>query len=136
MKKSVFILAAIFFLTGCKKTIQQAAQDAILDAMTNGQWVITNFTTNGTNITSDFSAYKFQYYRNYTVDAIKNGIVEKTGTWQSDVNAMNITGNFPNPNYPLSFINGTWHITNNSWTYVIATMTVGSEVRNLRLDKQ
>ena len=35
-------------------------------------------------ITSDFSAYKFQYYSNYTVDAIKNGVVEKTGTWDGE----------------------------------------------------
>ena len=42
--------------------------------MTDGQWVITNFTSNGTDLTSDFSSYKFQYFDNYTVNAIKNGV--------------------------------------------------------------
>lgn len=120
----------------CHKVVQNAAENAILNAMTDGQWVVTSFTTNGTDITSDFSGYKFQYYRDYTVDAIKNGTVEKTGTWQADANAMNIVGNFPNAVNPLLLINGTWHIIDNGWTYVKATMTIGSETRTLRLDKQ
>jgi len=123
-------------LTGCKKLVEQKAQDAILKAMTDGQWVITNFTSNGTDLTSDFSAYKFQYFDNYTVNAIKNGTVDKTGTWQGDVNTMSISANFANAVDPLLLLNGTWHITDNGWTFVDATMTVGTEVRTLKLDKQ
>ena len=136
MKQFIFILTSLVFLVGCKKTIEKKAEDAILKAMTDGQWAITSFTINGTDITSDFTAYKFQYFDNYTVDAIKNGTVEKTGTWMGDVNTMNISANFPSASNPLLLINGTWHITDNSWTYVKATMTVGTEVRTLRLDKQ
>ncbi|HEV8285617.1 MAG TPA: hypothetical protein VGQ09_14990 [Chitinophagaceae bacterium] len=136
MKKLIFYTLSIFFLAGCKKTIDQKAEDAILKAMTDGQWVITNFTVNGSDITSDFSSYKFQYFNDYTVNAIKNGSVEKTGVWQGDVNTMSITVNFSNVINPLLLINGTWHITDNSWTYVKATMTIGNEVRTLRLDKQ
>ena len=136
MKPFIFILASLVFLAGCKKTIEKKAEDAILKAMTDGQWAITNFTINGTDITSDFTAYKFQYFDNYTVNAIKNGAVENTGTWLGDVNSMSISANFPNATNPLSLINGTWHITDNSWTYVKATMTIGTEVRTLRLDKQ
>lgn len=136
MKKIGLILFAVAVSTSCKKAIEQKAQDAILSAMTNGQWVITSFTSNGTDITSDFSGYKFQYYDNYTVDAIKNGTLDQTGTWQGDVNTMTISANFTNAVNPLLLLNGTWHITNNSWTYVIANMTVGTEIRTLRLDKQ
>jgi len=136
MKLFIFILASLVSLAGCKKTIEKKAEDAILKAMTDGQWAVTNFTINGTDITSDFTAYKFQYFDNYTVNAIKNGAVENTGTWLGDVNSMSISANFPNATNPLLLINGTWHITDNSWTYVKATMTVGTEVRTLRLDKQ
>ncbi len=136
MKKHILIILSLVLLTACKKTIEKKAEDAILKAMTDGQWVITNFTTNGTDITSDFTGYKFQYFSDYTVDAIKNGTVEKTGTWLGDANTMNISADFPNAVNPLLLLNGTWHITDNSWTYVKATMTVGSEVRTLRLDKQ
>ncbi|TMI93412.1 MAG: hypothetical protein E6H06_11730 [Bacteroidetes bacterium] len=136
MKKLSFVVVAVILLSGCHKIIEQKAQDAIVKAMTQGQWEITNFTSNGTDMTANFSGYTFQYLENYTVNAIKNGTVEKTGTWQGDVNTMSISANFPNAVDPLLLLNGTWHITENSWTYVKATMTVGSEIRTLRLDKQ
>lgn len=103
--------------------------------MTDGQWAITSFTLNGTNITSDFTGYKFQYHSNKTVDAIKNGSVEKTGTWDGNASTMTTSANFPSAANPLLHINGNWNITNNSWTYVVATQTVGTDVKNMRLDK-
>ena len=136
MKNFVIITLGFFFLTGCKKIVEKQAENAIVKAMTDGQWVITSFTTDSTDITGDFTSYKFQYFANYTVDAIKNGTVEKTGTWQGDANTMSISANFSGASNPILLLNGTWHITDNSWTYVKATMTVNSEVRTLRLDKQ
>ena len=136
MKRSIVIILCLLTLVQCKKAIEAKAQNAIMKAMTDGQWAITNFTSNGTDITSDFTGYKFQYFNDYTVDAIKNGSVEETGTWMGDVNSMSITANFSNAVDPILLLNGTWTITDNSWTYVKATMTVGTEVRTLRLDKQ
>jgi len=110
-------------------------ENAVISAMTDGQWVITSFVKNGTVITSDFSGYKFQYYKNKTVDAIKNGTVEKTGTWDGDAGTMTISANFLNTVLPLSLVNGSWHIDNNSWTYVVASQNSGTETRNMRLEK-
>lgn len=136
MKKffSLFIFTLIL-LPGCKKAIENIGEDLVIQAMTNGQWVLTKFTQNGTNITSDFAAYKFQYHKNRTVDAIKNGSIEFTGSW--DANASNLTtwANFPGASNPIILINGTWNITKNSWTYVEGTQTNGTEVKTLRLDK-
>ena len=134
--KQLLIIISLACLTGCKKVIEKKAETAIMNAMTDGQWVITTFISNGTNITTDFSAYRFQYFSNYTVNAIKSGTVENTGNWEGDVNTMSIFANFPNATDPLLLLNGTWHVTDNSWTYVKATMTVGTELRSLRLDKQ
>ena len=136
MKKFVPFIAIIILLSGCKKKIENIQQDLVVKAMTDGQWVITNFTQNSNNITTTFTPYKFKYYSNKTVDAIKNGTVEKTGNW--DGNATNLTtwADFPNAVYPLMLINGTWHIDNNSWTYVIASQVNGSETKTMRLDKQ
>jgi len=134
--KQLLIIISLACLTGCKKVIEKKAETAIMNAMTDGQWIITTFISNGTNITTDFSAYQFQYFSNYTVNAIKSGTVENTGNWEGDVNTMSIFANFPNATNPLLLLNGTWHVTDNSWTYVKATMTVGSETRTLRLDKQ
>jgi len=134
--KPLLIILSLICLAGCKKTIEKKAENAIMKAMTDGQWAITSFISDGSNITSDFSTYRFQYFSNYTVDAIKNGTVEATGNWDGDASAMNIIANFPNATNPLLLLNGTWHITDNSWTYVVATMTVGNTIRSLRLDKQ
>jgi len=134
--KQLLIIISLACLTGCKKVIEKKAETAIMNAMTDGQWVITTFISNGTNITTDFSAYRFQYFSNYTVNAIKSGTVENTGNWEGDVNTMSIFANFPNATNPLLLLNGTWHVTDNSWTYVKATMTIGNETRTLRLDKQ
>ena len=134
--KQLLIIISLACLTGCKKVIEKKAETAIMNAMTDGEWTITTFISNGTNITTDFSAYQFQYFSNYTVNAIKSGTVENTGNWEGDVNTMSIFANFPNATNPLLLLNGTWHVTDNSWTYVKATMTIGNETRTLRLDKQ
>jgi len=136
MKQSVMIILCSLLLFQCKKAIETKEQNAIMDAMTSGLWVITSFTSNGTDITSDFANYKFQYFSNYTVNAINNGTVEETGTWAGDVNTMTISANFSGAVDPILLLNGTWTVTDNSWTYVKATMTVGNEIRTLRLDKQ
>jgi uncharacterized protein YegP (UPF0339 family) len=130
-------IIAVFFLllTGCKKSIEKLKENAVISAMTEGQWVIKSFVKNGTIITSDFDGYKFQFYSNNTVDAIKNNVVEKTGTWNGDVTTMTIAANFPNVLLPLSQINGNWHVDDNSWTFVVASQNSGSETKTMRLEK-
>jgi hypothetical protein len=135
MKKVILAISLILILGGCKKSIDKLKENAVISAMTDGQWVVTNFVKNGTVITPDFSTYKFQFYSNQTVDAINNGVVEKTGTWDGDATSMTITANFPGSGATLTMINGTWHIDNNSWTYVVASQTSNSETKALRLEK-
>ncbi len=135
MKKIIPIFFLITFFSGCKKAIENKQQDLVIQAMTNGQWQITSFTLNSSNITSDFTGYKFQYHSNKTVDAIKNGAVVKTGTWDGNATTMTTSADFPAAVNPLLYINGSWNIINSSWTYVVASQTVGATVKNMRLDK-
>ena len=135
MRKVFTIIFLFLLLSGCKKTIDKLKENAVISAMTDGQWVIRSFSKNGTIITSDFDGYKFQFYSNYTVDAIKNNSVEKTGTWNGDPATMTITANFPNVVSPLSQINGNWPIDDNSWTFVVASQNAGSDVKTMRLEK-
>jgi len=135
MKKIVIFIGIAFLLAGCKKAIQNIQEDLVIKAMTDGEWAITNFTQNGNNITADFTGYKFKYYSNKTVDAIKNGTVEKTGTWDGNASTMTTSANFTTPGYPLLLINGSWHIDDNGWTFVVATQVNGSETKTMRLDK-
>ena len=131
----VIVIGFLFFLVaGCKKKIEKIKENAVISAMTDGQWIVASFVKNGSNITLDFSNYKFQFFSNNTVDAIKNGNVEKTGTWSGDAATMTIESNFTNVILPLSLINGNWHIDNNSWTFVVASQKSVDE-KTMRLEK-
>lgn len=136
MKKVLVPFVLLLFLTSCKKVKENFLHDAIITAMTNGQWVITSFTQNGSDLTSGFSGYKFQYYNNKTVDALKNGILQQTGTWDGSASTMTTWASFPGAPLPLNLINGNWHIDNNSWTFVVASQTIGTDSKTMRLDKQ
>lgn len=107
----------------------------MIKAMTDGEWRVTRYVNNGTDITADFADYRFKFQKNNTVDAVKNGTVEKSGTWAANAEARTIASNFVAANPTVTLLNGTWTITKNSWTYVEANQTSGSEVRTLRLDK-
>jgi hypothetical protein len=136
MKKLIALFVLVILFGSCKKAAEKIGEDLVIQAMTNGQWKITKFIQTGTDITSSFSNYRFQYYSNKTVDAILNGTTERTGSWDGDATAMTTWANFPGAPNPISLINGTWHITDNGWTYVEATQTSGSETKTLRLEKQ
>jgi hypothetical protein len=135
MKSLLTVCLLLLLLPGCKKAVENIQQDLVIKAMTDGQWTITKFTDNGTTITSSFTGYKFQYYSNKTVDAIKNGTVEKTGTWDGNASTMTTWASFVNAVNPLDLINGSWHIDRNSWTFVEASQTNGTIVKTMRLDK-
>ncbi|MFZ9388360.1 MAG: hypothetical protein ACO25B_10790 [Chitinophagaceae bacterium] len=137
MKPILYISFLLCTLTGCKKTIENIQEDLVIKAMTDGQWAITSFIKNGSDITSTFSSYRFKYYNNpKKVDAINSGSVETTGDWGGNSADMTTWANFSTASYPLTLINGTWNINRNSWTYVEATQTVGAEIYRMRLDKQ
>jgi len=131
--KKLYGLAFLFVFVSC---IKKKQEEKVLDAMTNGQWKVTSFVKGSNDLTSNFAPYRFQFKTNNTVDAINNGTVENTGTWNEDVNAQTISSNFINAANPVVLLNGTWKITNNSWTWVEANQTVNNELLALRLDKQ
>lgn len=135
MKNILFLFILCVCLSSCKKIVESVQEDLVVKAMTDGQWRVTKFTRDNTDVTTDFSAYKFQFRSNNTVEAINNGSSETTGTWSANASARTIASSFSSANATVSLLNGTWTITNNSWTFVEATQTVNSEVRTLRLDK-
>ena len=131
MKKN-FIVIILVLLAGC---IKKKQEDLVVNAMVEGQWKVTKFIKGSSEITPDFATYKFQFKTNFTVDAINNGTVEKTGSWNADATSQTITSNFTNTGRPLTLLNGTWQITNNSWTWVEATQSLNGELYSLRLEK-
>ena len=136
MKNVILLLFVPVLLFSCKKTAERKAEDIIIYAMVNGQWAVTKFTKGNATLTPEFSGYKFQFKTNNTVDAIKNGAVEASGSWQGYPESRSIASHFANGSATLSFLNGTWVVTKNSWTFVEASQTVAGELYTLRLDKQ
>lgn len=110
-------------------------ENKIIDIMVTGQWKVTRFTYNGNSRLPEFSPYTFQYRRNMTVDAIRAGAVEHTGDWDGDVSNRTVWADFGIIDEPLSLLNGTWQITNNTSTYVILTQDIASVAKQMRLDK-
>lgn len=132
--KNLYLLFLLIVLAACKK--EKKAENLVIQAMVSGEWKVTNFNKGGTDKTADFGPYKFQFKTNFTVDAINNGTAEKTGSWDAYASSQSIVTNFTNATNPLVWLNGTWKITNNSWTWVEASQTANGEFMNLRLDKQ
>lgn len=135
MKKIYTILLLLPFIGCVKQKVQNIQEDLVVQAVTNGQWKVTTFTKDGIDITNDFANYKFQFYKDNKVDAINNAAVEKTGSWSASAELKIISTNFVGAIHPLQLFNGTWNIITTTWTSVNATLTVGGEVRTLRLDK-
>ncbi|MDQ6609576.1 MAG: hypothetical protein M3Y85_07125 [Bacteroidota bacterium] len=135
MKNAIILIVLLASLFSCKKAIQAKQEDLVIKAMTDGQWRITKFVKGPADITPDFATYKFQFFANNTVQAINNNSIESTGSWNADATSRTIASNFSTANNTVTLLNGTWQITDNSWTFVEATQMVNGEVRMLRLDK-
>jgi hypothetical protein len=136
MKFIAATLILLVLITSCKKNpIEQAKENYVLGIMTNGKWKVTSFVKGSADVTTNFAPYSFQFKNDLTVDAINNGNVEKTGTWNADPNALTITSTFTNANATLTLLNGTWYITNTTTTSVQAREPVNGEVWLLSLQK-
>jgi hypothetical protein len=134
----MFLCSVLLANCGAKdKIIEDQTMKLLMQAVTTGQWRVTSFTKGGTDITTDFSAYKFQFKENNTVDALNNGVLEKSGTWNAtgDVNAQTIVSNFPGATYPLGLINGSWNVVTTTWTSVLANQVVNGETLVMKLEK-
>ncbi len=134
--KNSLLFAVLLLLGGCKKTIESVQENIVIKAMTDGQWHVTKFKRDTADVTASFSPYLFQFRADNSVEAINTGTVESKGAWSADAAAKTIASSFGNgAAATLQLLNGTWAITNNSWTFVEASQTVNGEARTLRLDK-
>jgi hypothetical protein len=128
----MLIVIAISVAHCSKEEIQQ---NLITKAMTEGQWVVQQFTENSQDLSSEFTPFTFQFYENGQVQAI-NGTTITNGTWVGDANARTITSTFPATNNTLQRLNDTWQIFNNTFTMVEANPTTQSRIAYLKLVKK
>ena len=135
MKKFIPVLTLIILASSlsCKKLIEKKQKDAIIDAMTNGVWLVEQYFDNTVNITSEFQNYEFQFYENGTVKGTL-GTEVANGTWVADVDKYTITSEFPAATNPVARLNYTWMIKDSYWDFVKAETTTpaGKNILHLR----
>jgi hypothetical protein len=136
MSRVFILMLTVLLFSGCKEAIEEKKENMILDAMTDGRWVVTNYTKGSLNATPTFSDYAFQFHRDRTVDALKSSTFEKKGLWAENTNNLTIEATFSNASEPLMLLNGIWQITKTTWSTVDAFQVVNGEQRVLRLEKQ
>lgn len=130
-KLLILLLMPLLFSISCKKAIEKKKEQIIIAAVTNGRWVVSQFNNNGTDITTTFAGYEFQFYEAGTVDAFWSAN-KNTGTWVGDVNALTITANFTAANDTLQQLNEVWKITDSDWDYVRANGANGTKLLYLK----
>jgi hypothetical protein len=113
VKPSVLIIAiAALFQTGCKKAVENVQEDLMVKLITDNTWVITKYQEGTENKTTDYSNYYFQFYKDWTVDAINNGTFEAKGKWLGSQEKQSITSEFSSVGAPLNKLTGEWIVTN------------------------
>jgi hypothetical protein len=132
---AILLLLSTFSFNSCKKYIEQKQQDALVDAITNGTWIVTRYLDNGTDITSTFSGYVFKFNQNGTVVGTFSASSTQ-GTWSGDFNTRTIISDFPSAGDPLQKLNHTWKITDSYPDSVAANTTINSNTNVLNLHKQ
>jgi hypothetical protein len=136
MHRFLYALVLLSLLTGCKKAKENIQEKKVLDFITDGQWRVTQLLKGSTDYVADFAGYQFQFKTNNFVDAIKNGSVQTTGTWQGDAINFTITSTFPaDAVQPLPLLNGLWKIVDGGNDFVVATKDENGELSRLRLQK-
>ncbi len=129
----IILLPSGLLLQGCSK--EDVQKNIILQAMTSGRWIVSVFTESGTDYSSDFTPWEFQFYENGKVEAIK-GATLISGTWTANVDARTITSNFPPDDATVARLNDTWLIFNNSFTLVEANPQNTTRNAYLKLNKK
>jgi hypothetical protein len=140
MKWRVFFPAAMFFLifaaSGCKKVVTQAAENFMINLITNNIWLVESFSVAGSDITADFTPFEFKFNKNSTVFGQRPSLPDVEGTWSANPDAQTITSNFPTAPHPCNKLNGIWQIQKTTLSSVQANRFDGSIEYKLFLVKK
>ena len=134
-KHFLLLLVVSITIAHCAKKQEEIKTNIVVEAMTSGRWIVQKFTENNVDVTSEFSAYEFQFYKDGSVKGF-NSNEEFPGTWLGDVESETIASNFPNTNDTLKRMNDTWKILKNSFTFVEARPTNSNRTAFLKLVKK
>jgi hypothetical protein len=137
-KRLPLIIAGCFSLfasLSCKKAIEKKEQQMVMDAITNGVWIVEQYVEGPNNISNQFLNYTFQFNSNGTVTG-KIDSTSTSGTWLGNVSDTTITAQFPSAGDPVKKMNGVWKLKDSGWDYVKAQMTTANGLCQLSLVKK
>lgn len=118
MKKLFIVVITFCGLTtlSCKKTIQDAIDQAGGNILTDNAWVVTNYTEGNLEITSEFSGWE-HFFLNTGVFESKRGTTVVQGNWSSASFVSDFIVSHPSSvGPPISKLNGTWQVVNRTAT--------------------
>ncbi|OQP67755.1 hypothetical protein [Niastella populi] len=128
-------LLALLFSVSCKKAIEKKVQNQIMDAITNGEWIVEQYFEADQNQSGQFLGYSFKFNSNGTLTG-SIGSASTDGSWVPNTNDYTILSDFPAAGDPLKKLNGLWKIKDSYWDYVKAEMTTANGIKILKLRKK
>src|ERR1700753_3280548 len=103
---TLFAILSLLLLFSCKKYVQQQEQKQAIAIMTDGQWYVSHYEQNDSDITASLSNYLFKFNADNTVTATRNDTAVQ-GQWSDNISSLTITANFPSAGAPLDLLNET-----------------------------
>ncbi len=131
----VAILLLSLFFSSCEKAEQFIQKAVLSQVITSDRWVVETFAVAGTDVTSEYAPYEFEFHKNGTVTAFKS-TQTIVGDWKEDLNALSIETYFNDPAVTLQRFNNIWYIGKSAATYVEARAVTATGVLNLKLVKK
>ena len=134
--KYVLVICATLLVFGCAKTKENIIEQTALNMLDGTEWKIVSFKQANNDLTANFGMYLFRFNKDLTVNALRNSNTEATGNWQGDIGNKTIYAHFPSAGQPILLLNATWTISQSTSKSLTANTTVGSETRQLKMEKQ
>lgn len=128
-------MLALLFSVSCKKAIEKKVENQIMDAITNGEWIVEQYLEGDQNLSGQFLNYSFKFDSNGTLTG-SVGSTSTAGTWVPNTDDYTILSDFPAAGDPLKKLNGLWKIKDSYWDYVKAEMTTPNGIKTLKLRKK
>jgi hypothetical protein len=131
-----FLLVMAVGQSGCKKAVEAAKEDLLMNLITDNLWLVSNFKEGNTDLTNNFSVYEFKFNKDGTVYGKSAGQPDASGTWKGNSEDLSITSAFPNGPSPLDKLTGKWMITKTTMSSVKSNRVQGSTTYYLDLIKK
>lgn len=135
MLKLLPFLLLISLSFSCKKAIEKKQEQVVMDAITNGFWIVDLYSEDGNVMTSSYADYQFKFNDDETINALSSGPAVP-GTWKPDISQYTITTNFPGATNPIQKLNSVWKLTDSDWNYVKSESTLNGVKKVLHLRKK